>query len=142
MTAKNIYKAGDSAWISGISRNARLTKGTVIKVLDLSDEGFTAGPHYIIAVPTEIDALLEIRTWETMSEDERGPLGYLRKFDLDSTIKFINTVGFETADDFNDPTPEQIHAAIEKSIKDVRHSNLNLKTTSPRRRNFSKKKKT
>lgn len=142
MTAKNKYEVGESVWIAGVSyNNARLTKGQVVKILDMSEDGYSAGPYYVIAIPTEIDDLLEIRTWETMSEDSKGPVGAFRNLNLGSTVRFINQTGFETADDFGDPTPEQIHAAIEKSIKDVSHTSLNLKSNGPRRRNFTKKKK-
>lgn len=76
---KRKYTTGENAWIHGIStNNNKLYKGTVVKVLDLSDCGYTH-PHYIISIPNQVEALLEIRTWETMSQDERGPVGGLRE---------------------------------------------------------------
>lgn len=143
MNAKEVYNIGDTVWIAGVSRNnARLTQGTVIKVLDLQQEGFTQ-PHYLISIPTHIETLLEIRTWETISEDARGPVGSLRNIGkgIDATIKFVNRVGFQAHDDQmpDDPTPEEIHAAIEKSMKDATHPPLNLKDTKPKYRSRKRK---
>jgi hypothetical protein len=146
MTAKTSYEVGETVWIAGVSRNnARLTKGKIIKVLDLSTEGFTAGPHYIVEIPTHIESLLEIRTWGTISEDERGPVGSLRNLGvgIDATIRFVNHTGFEAHDDQmpDDPTPEQIHAAIEESLKNSTHAPLTVKEVKPKRRFNNRKRK-
>lgn len=45
------------------------------------------------------------------------------------------------ADDEDDISPDAIHAALEKSKKDVSHSPLNLKSEKPKRRYFKKKPK-
>lgn len=145
MIPKKEYAVGDTVWIAGVSRNnARLTQGKVAKVLDMSDEGFSE-IQYIIEIPTHIETMLEIRTWHTISEDARGPVGSLRNLGagLDATIRFVNRVGFEAHDAEmpDDPTPEEIHAAIEKSMKDATHAPLNLKDPKPKRRNFVRKKK-
>ena len=145
MTAKKEYALGDTVWIAGVSRNnAKLTQGTVVKSLDLSEEGFKF-THYLIAIPTHIETLLEVRTWHTISEDAKGPVGSLRDIGagLDATIRFVNHVGFQAHDTEmpDDPTPEEIHAAIEKSMKDATHAPLNLKEPKPKRRNFVRKKK-
>ena len=144
MTVKKEYIAGDTVWIYGISsKNAKPTKGKVIKVLDLSDVGYSDGPHYLVEIPTHIDPLLEIRTWETISQDEKGPVGSLRGIgELVPTIKRAKTVGFIFDDEYDDdPTPDEIHAAIEKSQQATTHQPLILKENKPRRRNFSRKKK-
>lgn len=145
MIAKKEYSVNDTVWIAGVSRNnARLTQGTVVKILDLSDEGFSQ-IQYVIAIPTHIETMLELRTWHTISEDSKGPVGSLREvgLGLDSTIRFVNRVGFAAHDAEmpDDPTPEQINAALEKSMKDATHAPLNLKDPKPKRRNFVRKKK-
>jgi hypothetical protein len=43
--------------------------------------------------------------------------------------------------DENDPTPEQIHAAIERAKQTSTHQPLNLKENKPKRRNYPRKKK-
>lgn len=149
MITKKSYKVGDPVWIYGINRsNVKPTQGKVIKVVDLSDSGYSTGDHYIIEIPTSIEPLLEVRTWHNMSQDEKGPVGSFRELgNIESTIKFVTTTGFafddnpelDTEDD--EIHPDQIHAALEKSQQDVAHAPLNLKTEKPKRRYFKKKPK-
>ena len=147
MTTKKSYKVGDPVWIYGINRsNVKPTQGKVIKVVDLSDSGYSTGDHYVIEIPTHIEPLLEIRTWHNISQDKKGPVGSFRELgNVESTIKFAGTVGFAFDDnpeldtDDNEISAEQIHAALEQSRKDVIHPPLNLKEK-PKRRYFKKKK--
>ena len=149
MITKKSYNVGDTVWIYGINRsNVKPSKGKVIKVVDLSDAGYTTGDHYVIEIPTHIEPLLEVRTWENISQDEKGPVGSLRELgNFESTIKFVSSVGFAFDDNpgldtdlEDDISPEQIHAALEKSQKDSAHAPLNLKAEKPKRRYFKKKK--
>ena len=153
MTIKKSYKVGDTVWIYGINRsNTKSTQGKVIKVVDLSNAGYSVGDHYIIEVPTHIDPILEIRTWQNISQDEKGPVGSLRELgNIESTIKFVSTVGFAFDDNSNldtDPLveeedeidPDVIHAAMEKSRQDSTHGPLNLKAEKPKRRHYPRKK--
>jgi len=147
MTTKKSYKVGDPVWIYGINRsNVKPTQGKVIKVVDLSDSGYSTGDHYVIEIPTHIEPLLEIRTWHNISQDKKGPVGSFRELgNVESTIKFAGTVGFAFDDnpeldtDDDEISAEQIHAALEQSRKDVIHPPLNLKEK-PKRRYFKKKK--
>lgn len=144
MTIKKEYEVGDIVWIYGVSRQNRITKGSVIKKVNL--DGFSE-LHYIISIPTEIEPLLEIRTWHTISQDEYGPIGSFRDLKLsnfDATNKFITRVGYTPVDeleDFDEPTAAEIHAAIEKSQKAATHGPLHIKENKPRRRNYPRKKK-
>jgi hypothetical protein len=143
MTTKKEYKVGDDVWIYGIGVKNKLTKGKVIKIVDLSDEGWTVGPHYIIEIPTHIDPLLELRTWENMSQDDRGPVGAFREIgSIVSTIKKVKSTGFVYDDDYDEDEidVEKIHAALEKSQSDMNHAPLNLKSEKPKRRYYKKKK--
>ena len=151
MTVKKKYNIGDTVWIYGVTRsNAKPVQGTVIKKVDLSDAGQMDGPHYVISIPTHIENLLELRTWQNISQDSLGPVGSFRELgDMESTIKFVGSVGFAFDDspsldsslsEYEDEiSPEQIHAALEKSQKDVVHAPLNLKPEKPKRRYFKKK---
>lgn len=146
MIVKKNYENGDSVWIYGISQsNTRPVKGKVIKRFNLVDCGYNDEPHYLIEVPTEIEPLLEVRTWHNMSQDEKGPVGSLRDLgaDLAPTIKFATRLGFAVDDGYEpgDPSPEEVHAALEKSMKDSTHAPLNLKENNPKRRYFKKKTK-
>lgn len=141
MTAKKDYQVGDSVWIHGITRRNQLVKGTVIHILNLKNYTDT---HYVISIPTEIEALLEIRSWQMISEDDVGPLGMFREYskDFESTNKFLTKVGFTSAnsnEENDDPTVEQIHAALEKRLDDNFHKPLILKEKSKIRRRYGKK---
>lgn len=157
MTIKKEYSVGDEVWIYGINRsNTKPAKGKVIKIVDLSDAGYAIGPFYIIEIPTHIDPLLEIRSWESISQDEKGPVGALRHIgNFESTIKFASRVGFAFDDDTSadssltsehdedsdeEISPEQIHAALEKSRKGTSHQPLIIKENKPRRRPYKRKK--
>lgn len=147
MNIKKEYAAGDVVWIHGVDhKHNKLTQGTVIKVLDLSDIGHH-GIHYIVEIPTHIEPLLEIRTWENISQDEIGPIGGFREFkELIPTLKKIKTVGFEYSLDKSidldyEPSSEEIHAALEKSKLSVIHQPLNMKDAKPKRRYYRGKKK-
>lgn len=153
MTVKKQYAVGDNAWIYGINRsNMKPVQGKVIKVVDLSSAGYSVGDHYIIEVPTHIEPILEVRTWHSISQDEKGPVGSLRNIgNFESTIKFAGAIGFafddrpsldSSLDDEDGPSAAEIHAALEQSQKNSEHGPLVIKENKPRRRNFSRKKKT
>lgn len=146
MIIKTEYSAGDNAWIHGVSSSNKLTQGTVIASIDLSSQGFTE-LHYIISIPTHIEPLLEIRTWHTMSQDEKGPIGSFRSIKemLDSDSKKMRHLGFrsEVSEFDEDPTPDEIMAALEKSTAGLTHRPLNLKENNPkpRKKYYPKRKK-
>ena len=150
MTVKKQYAVGDTVWIYGINRsNTKPVQGKVIKVIDLSEAGYSVGDHYIIEVPSHIEPILEIRTWHNISQDEKGPVGSLRNLgNFESTIKFASTVGFafddhpslDSSEEEEGPSSEEIHAALQKSQMEMEHAPLNLKDNKPKRRYFKKKK--
>ena len=154
MTVKKKYNVGDTVWIYGISRsNDKSTQGIVIKSFVIDYNGFNDELHYIISIPTEIEMLLEIRTWHTISQTKDGHVGSLREaFDNpDAAHKMLARTGmaFVSTDDGefigddqdNEPSPDQIHAALEKSRKDVVHGPLILKEFKPKRKSFVRNKK-
>jgi hypothetical protein len=150
MTVKKQYAVGDTVWIYGVNRsNAKPVQGTVIKIVDLSDSGYSIGNHYIIEVPSHIEPLLEIRSWHNISQDARGPVGSLRGLNIESTIKHAATLGFVIDDnplldsdaEEDGPSADEIHAALDQSLKNTEHAPLNLKSEKPKRRYFKKKPK-
>ena len=159
MTVKKKYNVGDLAWIYGVSRdNVKSTKGTVVKAFTI--EGYNE-LHYVIEIPTEIEPLLEIRTWQTISQTADGHVGSLREAfeNPDAAHKMLARTGMAVIsedeefegdghdsmgsfpDEEDDISPEAIHAALEKSQQDSSHGPLNLKSDKPKRRNFARKKK-
>lgn len=154
MTVKKKYNVGDTVWIYGVQRdNVKSTQGTVVKAFNI--EGYNE-VHYVVEIPTEIEPLLEIRTWQTISQTKDGHVGSLREAfsDPDASHKMLSRTGMaiisldveEPEDDTgsfaeDDISPEAIHAALEKSQQDITHGHLNLKSEKPKRRNFARKKK-
>lgn len=149
MDIKKSYKPNDIVWIYGIGGpQNKLTQGKIIKVMNLTDVGHSAGPYYIVEIPTHIDSLLEIRTWDTISQDNNGPVGAFRDLgDITSTIKKSKQVGFsydeifsDADDSFDDVHPDTIHAALEKSQEDGTYKTLTPRAEKPKRRPYYKKK--
>ncbi len=143
MTVKKEYNIGDTVWVYGITQSNKITKGSIVHKLEIPGYVDT---QYIIAIPTHIEDLLEIRTWHNISQDAQGPIGAFRALgeELASTKKFVRRTGFTSSDEIeelDEPTAEEIHAAIEKSRQATTHSPLVLKENKPKRRNFSRKKK-
>jgi hypothetical protein len=158
MTVKKKYNVGDVVWIYGIRRaNDKSTQGTVVKSFNI--EGYN-DMHYVVSIPTEIEPLLEIRTWQTISQTKDGHVGSLREAFSDpdaahrmlarTGVAFISDADEEYdgdghdgmgsfADEEDDVSADAIHAALEKSKQDVSHGPLNLKEK-PKRRYFKKKK--
>ena len=76
---KKKYKVGDTAWIYGVAAGPgynRLTKGRIVHEMEI--DGF-ADTHYVIAISNGIQDLLEVRTWEEISQDDKGPIGSFRE---------------------------------------------------------------
>lgn len=149
MKIKKKYNIGDDVWIHGVAKvGNKLVNGSVINILDLTAAGYSQDIiHYVISIPNTIDPLLEIRTWETMSQDSVGPVGGMRELtsagDADSARKKMTHIGYHYDDQSteHDPTPEQIHAAMERSHQAITHGPLILnkdnkqpRRHSPRRR--------
>jgi len=145
MLIKKEYKVGEEVWIYGIGASNKLTKGQVVAELDLSDKGYGNDLHYIIAIPSHIEPLLEIRTWHTISQDDRGPVGSLRNLKEVNPAdnKKIKQLGYnnEFYDSEEDPTPDEIMAALEKSTDGLTHKPLHIKESKPKRKYYPKRKK-
>jgi hypothetical protein len=120
MKIKKQYEINDKAWIH--LGGPRLSEGKVIDIFDLEHAGYSKDQEfYIIELQTGIDPILEVRSWEQMSQDAKGPIGaYRRLRDEIETKKALGKVGIQlpievdTSDPL-DPTPEEIHAAIERA---------------------------
>ncbi len=143
---KKSYSINDPVWIHGVSSNNKLTEGTVIASVDLKSCGY-AEIHYIIEIPTHIEPLLEIRTWQTMSQDAEGPIGSMRELGetLSADNKKIRQTGYIYSEDShyddNDPSPDQIMEALEKRADELKHKPLNLKDNTKKKKYYPRKKK-
>jgi len=149
MDIKKDYILGDPVWIHGIHRDNRLVKGEVIKKFVMDHPNYSNDYYYIVEIPTHIEPLLEIRQWENMSQDQHGPIGMYRSLGTSKSVtdRFMKKVGYNFSSDTNpedleEPTAEQIHAAIEKSQKANKHTPLMIKPEKPKRKFYNRKKKT
>jgi hypothetical protein len=162
MTLKKRYNVGDVVWIYGVHRaNDKSTQGTVIKSFNI--EGYN-DMHYVVSIPTEIEPLLEIRTWQTISQTKDGHVGSLRDAftNPDAAHRMLARAGLASftsdadedydgdghdsmgsiAEDYDDNiSADTIHAALEKSQKDTKHGPLVLKEANSKRRNHPPRKK-
>jgi hypothetical protein len=146
MTVKKEYNIGDTVWIYGIATSNKITQGTVVASIDLSAQGFGTDLHYIIEIPTHIESLLELRTWQTISQDKNGPVGSIRGIgNLVAENKKMRQIGYtfslDEYSDSEDPTPAEIMAALEKSTDGLTHKPLHIKEAKPKRRYYPRKKK-
>jgi hypothetical protein len=157
MTVKKKYNVGDVVWIYGVRRaNDKSTQGTVVKSFNI--EGYN-DMHYVVSIPTEIEPLLEIRTWQTISQTKDGHVGSLREAfsDPDAAHRMLARTGVAFISDADEDydgdghdgmgsfaedeiSSDAIHAALEKSQNNSNHTPLNLKDNKPKRRYFKKKK--
>lgn len=143
---KTSYLINDPVWIHGIDPSNKLTYGKVIALVDLTYCGYN-DIHYVIEIQTHIEPLLEIRTWHTMSQDKEGPIGSLRSLSegLAADNKKIRQTGYvyseDTRYDEHDPTTEEIMAALEKRVDDLKHKPLQIKDTPKKKKYYPRKKK-
>lgn len=143
------YNIDDTVWIYGISeKNNKLTKGKIVKIFNIDRVEFNEGQKfYVIAIPTEIEPLLEIRTWETISQDDKGPVGGLREnfVNVDANNKKISQSGYtynHVSDIIdNDPSPDEIVAALESSASNLVHQAMNFNKKPEFKPKFKQQKK-
>jgi hypothetical protein len=158
MKIKKSYNVEDTVWIYGIGRtNEKSTQGKVIKVFTIDYGNYNKEPHYLVEIPTEIEPLLEVRTWHTISQTKDGHVGSLREVfeNPDAAHKMLSRTGMAfistddeevgddsmSSEDYDDISPDEIHAALEKSQKDGEHGPLVTREPKPKRRNYHRKKK-
>lgn len=156
MNVKKSYKVGDTVWIYGIdSRSNKSHEGKIVKSFNI--DGYNE-LHYVVAVPTEIEPLLEIRTWQSISQDKDGHVGGIRESmsDPDAARRMLSRIGLtledgslnpefypsHQEDEEDDIDPDLIHAAMERANQTSTIPPLNLKENKPKRRYFKKKPKT
>jgi biotin operon repressor len=149
---KQHYNVGDIVWIYGVGNSNKSIEGTIVHKFYIDQEGYDYDQdYYVISIPTEIGPLLEVRTWETISETKDGYVGSLRQAlgnsqtDISANIKFMRTTGMaitEPRGDFedDDPSPDIVNAAIESQINSTRTDTIYRPRPKSNRRYHSKRK--
>jgi len=147
MKTKKEYSLNETVWIAGIDiKNNNLVPGRVIKIFNIDAPNYDQSiKYYIIEIPTCIEPILEIRTWEMMSQDNHGPVGAIREAVNNPIVdkKYFSKIGmyFDDGEIDYEPSEEEILAAIEKSKAVAEHQPLNLKPNKPKRKFYNRKKK-
>jgi len=162
---KKEYNIKDKVWIH--LGEPKLVEGRVVEIIDLQHlkEGHNPDRElYVIELKTGIDDVYEVRDFDQISPDATGPINLFRKLDINQVRengRYLKTVGMkipvvmpnmlteiakeinqDRSQEENEPTAEQIHAAIERAEKAQMHSPLNsISPHKPRKRQFVKRKK-
>ena len=117
----------------------KLVEGRLVDIIDLQHlkEGHSPDRKlYVVEIKTGIDDVYEVRTLEQISPDSQGPINLFRTLeDAVENNRYLKKVGmsipiedYELAEliqeldnieipdpDLDEPTPDQIHAAIERT---------------------------
>jgi len=147
MMTKKEYNIDDTVWIAGIGSSTNpLVPGRVIKIFNIEFGSYDPSTqYYVIEIPTHIEPLLEIRTWDMISQDRHGPVGAIREVSTRPIVdkKLLSKIGmfYDDGEVDYEPSEEEILAAIEKSKAVAEHQPLNLKPNKPKRKFYNRKKK-
>jgi len=157
---KQEYNIRDRVWIHLGERN--LVEGRVVEIITLDhlkEDHIPGRELYVIEIKTGIEDVYEVRDFDTISSDAKGPINAFRNVDAVQAHRFLKKVGMsmpvdlpdvledqvrEINDELNDPTPDQIHAALalaEKKPTTIFKPNEKTANKKPRRRTFTKRKK-
>jgi len=160
---KKEYNIKDTVWIH--IGEKKLTEGRVVEIIDLEHlgEGHSKDNElYIIELKTGIEDVYEVRSAGLISPDAAGPLSVFRdpekKADAVMGNRFMRKIGaeipatrnplVEIAEDIAEdlePTPEQIHAAMERAQQSTVFPPLADSTpkrnNKPRRKPYNQRKK-
>ena len=147
MITKTQYNIDDTVWIAGIdSKNNALIPGRIIKTFNIDFNNYDPSiVYYVVEVPSSIEPILEIRTWDTISQDCHGPVGGIRSVVNNPIVdkKYLSKVGmyFDDGEVDYEPSEQEILAAIEKSKSVAEHEPLQFKSIKPKRKYYHRKKK-
>jgi hypothetical protein len=113
---------------------------------------------YVIELKTGIDDIYEVRSFEQISPDAKGPINCFRDLKTKTASRFLKKIGIQLPiaegvtldemldEDEEEPTPEQIHAAMEAAEKAQSHIfqptvEKPKRAPRPKRKPFNRRKK-
>jgi hypothetical protein len=158
---KTQYNIKEPVWIHMGERN--LVPGRVVEIIDLDHLNEKHSPDlelYVIEIKTGIDDIYEVRTFEQISSDAKGPINLFRKHknEIATAKRYLKKVGIvvpvdepthladivneineELAGHPDDPTPEEIHAAIDRATELAKHDPLPSGKRPAKKKYFRKK---
>lgn len=133
---KKEYNIKDTVWIHLGERN--LVKGRVVEIIDLAHLKEDHDPDrelYIIEIHTGIDDVYEVRSFEQISPDEKGPINLFRQTDAQANNRYLKKVGMQLPVTFPDPLTDLITEINQELAEGVPR-----KSAGRKKRYFSKKK--
>ena len=149
---KNKYNIKDRVWIH--LGESKMVEGRVVEIFNLAHIDIYPADRefYVIEIQTGIDNIFEVRDFEQISSDAKGPINAFRNLDVVGAARYLKKIGIKfpesvtkfdsSIEEPDEPTTEEIHAAIEKSQKDTSHTPLITKAVkpTPKRRQFVRRK--
>jgi len=130
---KNEYNIKDQVWIHLGERS--LVEGRVVDIINLEHlkENHKIEDLYVIEIKTGIDDVYEIRNFDMISPDSRGPIMAFRKLEdavennrmLKKLGMPIPMPGFDPIeellleDEEDNVSPDKIYAALDRRIKEA-----------------------
>ena len=142
---KKEYNIKDTVWIHIGERT--LAQGRIVEIFDLDhlEEGYsTDNELYVIELKTGIENVYEVRSYEQISPDADGPISMFRSGEHKDTNRMLKKLGMplpEGAMEY-EPTPDEIHAALQRSQDSIKHEPLSASKRAPAKKRFYKKKTT
>lgn len=108
---KEEYDIEDTVWIHTNDRN--LTKGRVVEIFDLShlDKKNTT-EFYVIEVDTPIEPVYEVRTFEQISSNEKGPINLFRDLSVYQSGKLFKRLGMPLPEGAVEPENAQAEEPV------------------------------
>jgi hypothetical protein len=158
---KTQYNIKDQVWIHIGER--KLVGGRVVDIITLTHLNENHDPDrelYIIELETGIEDIYEVRTFDEISPDAKGPINLFRNNKTRMEQRYLKKIGVILPNEGNvisadgyvepelpmiledeEPTQDQIHAAMERHDQSVKHAPLNLQKENKSKRRYFKKKK-
>lgn len=105
---KKFYDIKDRVWIH--LGEQTLVEGRVVEIIDLEHlkEGYDPQHEfYVIEIPTSIEPVYEVRTFEQISPDSTGPLNLYRElgFEVNTANRVLKKMGIKMPDNALQTTP-------------------------------------
>jgi hypothetical protein len=140
---KKEYNIKDTVWIHIGEKT--LVQGRIVDIFDLEhlEEGHSKDNElYVIEIKTPIQDVYEIRTYEQLSPDATGPIELFRSGEHKETNRAMKKIGMPLPDGAMEyePTPDEIHAALQRSQDAIKHDPLPTGKRGPAKKRFYKKK--